>query len=152
MAKEIYVSSVDIQTKSMLMVWSSLLWISDLPDILFYYLIGPVPVWLIYIKFSIMLMYTGVCLTKNQYKPILPYAISMLVFIGGVMTFDWIRIQAWWKAWFPLVESSFLWISPNIFVRDFALIILMIAAMWFMKRKRTTFSLRMENGKPRLNL
>ena len=145
MAKEIYVSSVDNQTKSMLMVWSSLLWISDLPDILFYYMIGPVPAWLIYIKFGIMLMYTGICLTKKQYKPILPYAISMLVFIGGVMAFDWIRVQPWWKIWFPLVESSLLWVIPKIFVRDFALIILMIAAMWMFKPKRTPVFLLVEN-------
>lgn len=145
MAKEIYVSSVDYQTKSMLMVWSSLLWISDLPDILFYYLIGPVPAWLIYIKFCIMLFYTGACLTKKQYKPIFPYAISMLVFIGGVIAFDWIRIQPWWIAWFPLIESSFLWNSPKIYIRDFALIILMIASMWMFKTKRTPVFLHVEN-------
>jgi hypothetical protein len=100
----------------------------------------------------VVALFTGICLTKKQYKPILPYAISMLVFIGGVMTFDWIRLQPWWKAWFPLIESSFLWSSPMMFVRDFALIILMIATLWMFKPKRTPVFFLVENGKSRLNL
>lgn len=98
MAAETHFSNVAYRTKMMLMVWISLLWISDLPDILFYYLIGPVPSWLIYFKFGLMLIYTGVCLIMRRFKPVLPYSFIMLVFIGGVMALDWVKVQTWWQA------------------------------------------------------
>jgi uncharacterized membrane-anchored protein len=116
----------------MLMVWISLLWISDFPDILFYYLIGPVPSWLIYVKFALMVIYTGICLNMKRFKPVVPYSFIMLVFIGGVMVSDWVNIQSW----LPNVEPSFFWEYAKIYIRDFSLVLLVIAAMWMGKRKR----------------
>ena len=97
MAADIHFTNLAHRTKNMLLVWISLLWISDLPDILFYYLIGPVPSWLIYFKFALMLIYTGVCLIFKRFKPVLPYSLIMLVFIGVVMALDWVKVQTWWQ-------------------------------------------------------
>jgi len=138
MAKEIYTSNVEQRTNLMLIVWISLLWISDLPDLLFYYLIGPVPAWLIYVKFSLMLGYTGVCAIVKHFKPLLPYAFFMVLFIGGVMGFDWIQNQFWWKIWFPAVDSSFFWGYAKIYVLNIGLVMLVIATMWLIKRNRVS--------------
>ena len=141
MAADTHFSNVAYRTKMMLMVWVSLLWISDLPDILFYYLIGPVPTWLIYVKFGLMLLYTGICLIMKRYKPVLPYAFFMLVFIGGVMALDWVKVQDWWQDWLPRAETSFFWGYAKIYIRDIVLVLLVIIAMWLVKRKRASFFL-----------
>ena len=124
------------------MVWLSLLWISDFPDILYFYLFGPIPTWLLYIKFGLMVVYTAVCLALKRFKPILPYASIMLVFIAGVVMSDWLKLQAWWKAWLPQAESYFILGIENIFMRDLALFLLVITAIWLVKRKRTPTLIR----------
>ena len=152
MAADTHFSNVAHRTKMMLMVWLSLLWISDIPDILYFYLVGPVPAWLLYIKFGLMMLYTAVCLVIQRYKPILPYAFIMLIFIAGVVMSDWLKFQAWWENWLPQVESSIFWGLENIIIRDLTLLLLVTAAMWLVKRKRTPSFLRVVNSEPRLNL
>ena len=141
MAADKHFSNVAYRTKMMLMIWISLLWISDLPDILFYYLIGPVPAWLIYVKFGLMLLYTCVCLIMKRFKPVLPYAFFMLVFIGGVMLLDWVKVQDWWIIWLPQAETSFFLGYAKIFIKDLAFVVLAISAMWLVNRKRSKFFL-----------
>lgn len=135
MAAEIHFTNVAYRTKNMLMVWISLLWISDFPDILFYNLIGPVPSWLIYVKFALMLIYTGVCLIFKRFKPVLPYSLIMLVFIGGVMVSDWVDFPTLWRTWLPNVETSFFWNYATIYIQDILLVLLVIAAILLIKCK-----------------
>ena len=152
MAADTHFSNVAYRTNMMLMVWFSLLWISDLPDILYFYLVGPVPAWLLYVKFGLMLLYTAVCMVMQRFKPILPYAFIMLVFIAGVLMADWLKLQAWWKAWLPQAESYFILGFENIFMRDLALVLLVIAAMWLVKHKRTPSLLQVVNDETRIKL
>lgn len=141
MAADTHFSNVANRTKMMLMVWLSLLWISDLPDILYFYLVGPIPAWLLYIKFGLMMVYTAFCLAIKRFKPILPYAFFMIVFIGGVMGFDWVKNQSWWITFLPVAQSSFFWGYAKIYILDIGLVLLVIAAMWLVKRKRASFFL-----------
>ena len=151
MAADLHFTNVAYRTKTMLMVWISLLCLSDIPDILFYYLIGPVPSWLIYIKFGLMFIYTGVCLIMRRFKPVLPYSLIMLVFIGGVMVSDWVDFHALWRTWLPNVETSFFWDYAMIYIQDIVLVLLVIAALWMGKRKREAIFSPVLTGKPPLS-
>ncbi|MDO9087357.1 MAG: hypothetical protein Q7U53_14205 [Anaerolineaceae bacterium] len=151
MAADTHFSNVAYRTKNMLMVWISLLWISDFPDILFYNLIGPVPSWLIYVKFALMVIYTGVCLIMKRFQPVVPYSFIMLVFIGCVMLSDWVNIQTWWQEWLPKAGTSYFWGSAKSYIRDFSLVLLVIAAMWLGKRKRESIFSPVVIGKPPLS-
>ena len=135
MAADTHFTNVAYRTKNMLMVWISLLWISDMPDILFYYLIGPVPTWLISVKFALMMFYTSICLFNKRFKPVLPYAFFMLVFIGGVIGADWARGQSWWRIWLPVADTSLFLGFMKIIVMEITLVLLMITAIWLIKRK-----------------
>jgi hypothetical protein len=135
MAADTQFINIAYRTKKMLMVWISLLWISDFPDILFYYLIGPVPSWMIYLKFVLMLLYTGVCLIIKRFKPVLPYSFFILVFISGVMISDWLKNQSWWRIWEPVGDTSLILGFVNIFVMELTLVLLIIAVFWLTKRK-----------------
>jgi len=119
--------------------WSSILLVSDLPDIIWYAVFGQVPSWLFVAKVGFLALFFALCFLWKTIRPLLPFAFVMLVFYSALVASEWVRTLAWWQGLVSDTEPSFLLGYLRPYVRDVAVTLVVIAALWIVKRRRSEF-------------
>jgi membrane protease YdiL (CAAX protease family) len=124
------------------LAWFSILVISDLPDITFKYATGGVPVWIFWSKISFLFLFLAACIIIRQIRLLLSYAIVMLVFYLALAASDIVRTSEWWIGLIgDNVKPSFTLLYLRPFIRDIGVTVLVIGALWIVKKKRRDFFL-----------
>jgi membrane protease YdiL (CAAX protease family) len=121
--------------------WFSILLVSDLPNIIFNAIFGQVPAWLFWVKVGFLAIFFGLCLIWKNLHPLRPYAVIMLVFFLALAISDWVRTSAWWAALISPDETSFFLGSMRPYIRDTGVALILVAALWIVKRCRSEFFL-----------
>jgi membrane protease YdiL (CAAX protease family) len=125
-----------------LFAWLSIIMISDLPDIICKYASGAVPVRMFWFKTLFMAAFLIACLLYQKLRLLLPYAFVMLIFYLALSVSDWLRTTAWWMGLMgDEATPSFLLMYARPFIRDTGVTIIVIIALWIVKRKRSEFFL-----------
>jgi CAAX protease family protein len=122
--------------------WFSILMISDLPDVLFKYASGVVPGWLFWTKTGFMAVFMITCLLYQKLSLLKPFAFVMLIFYLALSASEWLRTSAWWKGLIgDDAKPSFVLTYARPFIRDIGVTLLVISALWIVKKKRGEFFL-----------
>ncbi|NLP11904.1 CPBP family intramembrane metalloprotease [bacterium] len=121
--------------------WSSILLVSDLPDIICDAVLGQVPGWLFVAKVGFLVLFFALCFLWKTIRPLLSFAFVMLVFYAALAASEWVRTLAWWQGLVSDTEQSFLLGYLRPYVRDIAVTLVVIAALWTVKRRRSEFFL-----------
>ncbi len=121
--------------------WFSMLLISDLPDIACNALSGQVPGWLLWAKLGAMGLFFLLCAAWQRLRPLKPYAFVMLALFVGLSASELVRGTAWWQGLVDPSDSSFTLFYLRPFVRDFGVALIVLAALWILKRRRSEFYL-----------
>jgi membrane protease YdiL (CAAX protease family) len=121
--------------------WTSILLVSDLPDVLVHMLSGQVPVWLFWAKMGFLGLFLGACSAWKRIRPLRPYALIMAVFFIALGISEWVRTSAWWAGLVSADETSFFLGYMRPYIRDIGVTLLVIAALWALKRRRSEFFL-----------
>ncbi len=125
-----------------LFAWLSIVMISDLPDIICKYASGVVPVWMFWGKTGFMAAFLIMCLLYQKLRLLRPYAFVMLIFYLALSASDWLRTSAWWIGLMGDDASpSFVLMYTRPFIRDTGVTIIVIIALWIVKKKRSEFFL-----------
>jgi membrane protease YdiL (CAAX protease family) len=141
MNKEIYQSKGQ-RIVLILVAWSSIVMISELPDIICKYASGSVPGWMFWFKTCFMASFLIACLLYQNLRLLLPYAFVMLIFYLALSASDWLRTSAWWMGLIgEEATPSFLLMYLRPFIRDTGVTIIVIFALWIVKKKRSEFFL-----------
>jgi hypothetical protein len=64
--------------------WSSILLVSDLPDIICNAAFGQLPAWLLEAKLGFLVLFFGLCFIWKNLRPLRLYAFIMLVFFAAL--------------------------------------------------------------------
>jgi len=123
-----------------LAAWSSLLLISDLPDIAWANLSGQPPPWLPGAKVVAVALFFGVCLIWKRFRPLGPYAFVMLVFFVALTVSAWLRNTDWFQNRF-LGQPEFATGYAGLYLLDLGVAFSVIGALWLIKRHRSEFFL-----------
>jgi membrane protease YdiL (CAAX protease family) len=121
--------------------WLSILFISDLPDIIISSVTGQVPQFLFYCKVGFLVFFLGLCFLWRKIRPLRPYAIIMLVFFLALTVSDWVRTSTWWSGLISETEPSFFLGYLRPYVRDIGVALIVIIALWIIKKHRKDFFL-----------
>lgn len=125
--------------------WAAMLLISDLPNILWDAVTGSVPAWLFWAKVGFLALFLGVCLAWKTLRPLWKFALIMLVFYLALAGRDALGTLAWWQNLFPSRETSFTVGYLEFHSRDFAVAVIVAAALWLMFRQRQAYFLTRGN-------
>ena len=122
--------------------WFSILMISDLPDIIWKYVSGVVPVWMFWGKTGFLVIFLIICLFFQKLRTLLPYAFVMLVFYIALSVSELIRTSGWWIGLISnKAQTSFALMYIKPFIRDIGVTIVVICALWIIKKRRADFFL-----------
>jgi len=123
-------------------VWFSILLVSDLPDIIINYVTGQVPSWLLGTKVVCLVLFLGICFLWKSLSLLRPYAIVMVVFYAALTSSECVKSSSWWAGLISdEVNPSFTLIYLKPFLRDIVVTLIVITALWFVKRQRSKFFL-----------
>ena len=122
--------------------WFSILMVSDLPDIFCKYLTGLVPDWFFLCKAGFLFLFLLTCLLVKKLTLLLPYAFVMLVFYLALSASERVRTSEWWIGLISDdVRPSFALTYIRPFIRDIAVTLIVISALWIVKKRRADFFL-----------
>jgi membrane protease YdiL (CAAX protease family) len=121
--------------------WTSILLVSDLPDILVNLISGQIPVWLFWIKVGFLGLFLGACFTWKSIRPLRPYAFIMFIFYIALAISNWVRMSSWWVGLISPDETSFFIGSMRPYIRDTGVALIVVAALWIVKRRWSEFFL-----------
>ena len=121
--------------------WTSILLVSDLPDVLIHMISGQVPMWLFWAKVGFLGLFLGACFAWKRIRPLRPYALIMAVFFIALGISDWVRTSAWWADLINADETSFFLGYLRPYLRDIGVSLIVIAALWAVKRRLSEFFL-----------
>jgi membrane protease YdiL (CAAX protease family) len=124
-----------------LSAWTSILLVSDLPDILIQAITGQVPASLFWYKAVFLGLFLGACLVWKRLYPLRPYALIMFVFFIALLLSDGVRRSSWWIGLVSVNETSFFVAYLRPYVRDIGVTLILIAALWILKKRRSEFFL-----------
>jgi membrane protease YdiL (CAAX protease family) len=122
--------------------WFTILLVSDLPDIIFNYVLKEVPSWLIWIKVIFLVFFIGLCVFWKNLRLLRPFSFVMLVFFAALIASDWVRTSSWWRDLLSEdVKQSFTFTYLRPYLRDIGVTLVVIAALWIVNRRRSRFFL-----------
>lgn len=122
--------------------WFSILLASDLPDIICNTVFGQIPDWLLEAKLGFLVLYVGLCFAWKNLRPLRPYAFVMLVFFAALAASEWVSVSAWWAGLISdKTPPSFVLTYLRPYLRDIGVTLVVIAALWVVKRHRSGFFL-----------
>jgi membrane protease YdiL (CAAX protease family) len=124
-----------------LSAWLSILLVSDLPDVICQAVFGQVPGWLFYGKVGFLVLFFGLCCLWRSIRLLRPYAFVMLVFFAALTISEWVRNSTWWAGLISDTTPSFALAYLRPYVRDIGVTLVVIAALWMVKRRRSEFFL-----------
>jgi len=122
-----------------LTAWAVMLAVSDLPDILVTTLGGAIPPWMLWAKAGFLAAFLVLTLAWKAIRPLWQYAVIFLVLFLSLSLTDLIRNTDWFQSSFNYVGVSFFTGYVAVFVLDIIVALLVLAALWLMKRDRKAF-------------
>jgi membrane protease YdiL (CAAX protease family) len=122
--------------------WFSIILVSDLPDIIYTAVSGQAPTWLLIAKLGFLVLLFGLCLIWKILRPLRPYAFVMVAFYAALTASEWLRTSAWWAGLISdKIRPSFALTYLRPYLRDIGVTLVVIAALWIEKRRRSEFFL-----------
>ncbi len=121
--------------------WAAVLLVSDLPDVLWHAATGAVPPWLVWAKVAAAGVALAVCLAWRALRPLLPFALVLLVFELALRLYAAVRASAGWVAAFGGEPVSFTRGYLGVYIPDLGVALAVLAALWALKRRRADFFL-----------
>ncbi len=130
-------------SKELLIVisWISILFVSDVPDIICQSILGSVPEHFVLYKTGFLVFFLGLCLLWKKLRPLLPYAVIMLVLFAALSLSDFVRTSSWWAGLVSADETSFFLGNIRPYLRKAAVGVVVILALWLIFRNRRAFFL-----------
>jgi hypothetical protein len=120
-------------------LWIVTLFISILPEITFRELTGGVPAWLFGAKVALLALAIILSFAWQAIRPIRQYFVVLLVLNLANWTIGLIQQTPRWQTWFN--GASFTSLLAETQILRFGVALVMIAAMWIIKRRRSAFFL-----------
>lgn len=121
--------------------WTAILFVSDLPDILWNELSGQAPGWLLAGKIGLLAAFFGLCFIWKSVRPLWQYALVLLVLFLALAASKWVGNTAWWQSFFGGPQVSFTTGFVGVFIRDLGVAAAVILVLWGMKRRHREFFL-----------
>jgi membrane protease YdiL (CAAX protease family) len=121
--------------------WSSILLVSNFPDIISSMIFGEVPGWMFWGKVGLLGFFFGLCHLWRSVRPLRPYAFVMLVFYVALAVSDLVKTSVWWQGLISDTEPSFALNYLRPYIRNTGVALAVIAALWIAKRRRSEFFL-----------
>ncbi len=119
--------------------WTSILIISELPDILISAVGGDNPAGMLWVKAGYLALFFGLSFLWKGIRPLRPLAFVMLVFFAALSVSGWVRTSVWWLGLISESQPSFAlgWSRPM--VGEIGVTLLVLAGLWIIKRRRNEF-------------
>jgi len=121
--------------------WALMLLISDLPDIIFKQLTGRIPVLMPWGKIGTAAAAIVLCLVWHKLRPLVAFALVLLVFNLALAGSAALEQAAWWRAGLGGSKVSFAVGYIGIYLRDLGVAAAVILVLWALKRRRSEFYL-----------
>jgi len=134
-------NSLTARRTMILTAWAVMLVVSDLPDILITTLGGTIPPWMLWAKAGFLVTFLMLTLVWKAIRPLWQYAVVFLVLFLSLSLTDLVRKTDWFQSSFNYAGVSFFTGYAAIFVLDIIVALLVLAALWLMKRDRRAFFL-----------
>lgn len=119
--------------------WAVMLVVSDLPDILVTTLGGTIPPWMLWAKAGFLAVFLALTLAWKAVRPLWQYAMIFLVLFLSLSLTDLVRNTDWFQSSFNYEGVSFFTGYAAVFILDIIVALLVLAALWLMKRDRRAF-------------
>lgn len=121
--------------------WMVVLLVSDLPNILFVKLTGVDAVWMPWTKVGVLAVALALSLLVKTIRPLCGFAFVFLVFFLTNRGVDWVRNTEFWQSRFEFEGVSYPAFFLPFHALDILHTLLVIAALWFVKRNLAGFFL-----------
>ena len=121
--------------------WISILLVSDLPAVLARAATGAIPEWLAEARLGVLALLLVATLTVRALRPLLGYAIVLMVFLLALAGSDRLGANAAWRGYFDTTPPSFTRGYTGLFLRDLGVAVAVIFALLLVKRRRADFFL-----------
>ncbi|OGO47740.1 MAG: hypothetical protein A2Z30_08690 [Chloroflexi bacterium RBG_16_64_43] len=118
-----------------LLAWSVMLLVSDLPNMLLRYTISE-PVWLSLSKTALLIGFLTVSLAFARLRPLWKYGLVFAVFYLAKSASQWVAQSIVWQAWFGGHQASF-WVGwLGALLPDAGMTVIMVLVTWAVMRRR----------------
>lgn len=121
--------------------WMVVLLVSDLPNMLFVKLTGADPAWMQWAKIGVLAVVLALSLLFKALRPLWGFAFVFLVFFLANNGVDWVRSTEYWQSRFEFDGVAYITFFLPFHTLDILRTLLVIAALWFVKRTRADFFL-----------
>lgn len=121
--------------------WIVVLLVSDLPNILFIKLTGADSNWMTWAKVGVLAAALVLSLLLKAFRPLWGFAFVFLVFFLANNGVDWVRSTEFWQSRFEYEGVAYLSFFLPFHTLDILRTLLVIAALWLVKRDRADFFL-----------
>ena len=121
--------------------WGMILFVSDLPDVLFKAFAGIVPGSLSWAKVGLLAAGLIACFLWKRLRALGPFAFVFFVFFLALDLAGLARKTAWWSGRFGGKHVSFGLGYAGIYLLDCGVTLAVLAALWVVKRRRSAFFL-----------
>ena len=125
----------------LIFAWMVVLLVSDLPNVLFVKFLEVEPPWLPWAKIGVLLVALVLCLLLEAIRPLWQFAVVFLVFSLANMGVDWVYYSDFWQNRFYGETISYTASYISFQILDVIRALLVIAALWWVKRNRLDFYL-----------
>ncbi len=122
-----------------LTAWAVMLIVSDLPEILITLLGGRIPLWTLWAKAGFLAAFLALTLVWKAIRPLWQYAMIFLVLFLSLYLTNQVRNTDWFQSRFNYVGVAFFTGYVAVFVLDITVALLVLAALWLIKRDRSAF-------------
>lgn len=124
-----------------LAAWIVLLLVSDLPDVFWNVATGDVPGWLFYAKIGVLLATLLVCWLWKPLRALWQLAVVFTALYLALAFSTWWGSTPLWTGLFEQKPVSYVAWFTGFHIRDLAVALVVIAALWLVKRDRQAFFL-----------
>ncbi len=125
----------------LLVAWATIVLISDVPDAIWHGLFQQVPEWMFWGKVGALGLLLIACLAWKQLRALRQFAAIMLVFYLALAVSNFVSNIPSWKSRFAGSQVSFSTGYAGVYLRDTFVALVVIVALWLMKRHRAAFFL-----------
>jgi hypothetical protein len=115
--------------------------VSDLPDMLITWMGGTIPAWLFWGKTGVLAGFLVLTLLWKAIRPLWHYAVALLVLFLALGLTNLLRSTAWFQGTFNYKGVPFFTGYMALMTLDILVALVVIAALWLMKRDRKAFFL-----------
>lgn len=121
--------------------WMVVLLVSDLPNVLFVKFLEVDPTWLPWAKIGVLVVALVLCLSLKIIRLLWQFAFVFLIFLLANVAVDWVYFSDFWQSRFYGETISYTASFISFHTLDVIRALLVIAAMWWVKRNRSAFFL-----------